>query len=202
MAKRYKLVPENLAKRLLMQDEMSTYDEKKPDAILRSNMPDDLKILLHADAARDVQVKKQRARSTPLLVKNTDAQQTIKVDRIPQLLNSQKALEMHNFLKNHGISYNDEQQVVVNGQPVPNSFYPMLIRGLQNKAVGFQPGMTEVLNVLPANPPGMSKAVLRSHQVMTPSAATASTSTRSRRVIVSRKGIKFPQRGTGWTCLN
>lgn len=198
MAKKYKLVPENLLKRLLEKDEDVPL-KRKADDILKQDIPDDLKVLLYSDAARDLHAKQERMRNTPLLVKPVEdvTENVQKADRMPQVLNNQKAIDIHNFLKNHGISYNDEQQVVVNGQAVVNSFYPMMIRGLQNKALGYQPGINEVLRALPSIPPGVSKAVSRSFNT----AVTPYKTPTGRRTVIASRRIPKTQEGTGWTCL-
>lgn len=206
MAKRYKLVPETLVRRIMQQHSEDT-PSTQPASILKQTIPDDLKILLYGEAARDVNIKMKRKREEPLLVKSRDEPPKPKlVDRMQQFLNNQKAIGIHNFLNAHGITYNDDDEVVINGLPVPSSYYPMVIRGLQNYAIGYQPGMKEVIDALPFSPPDASKAVMVRYGPSTSSAATtgASSKTTTRKVVVhQRKKVSVPkQKGTGWTCIH
>lgn len=160
MAKRYKLVPESLYKRFLQPDDIST--KVKPDEVFRQTIPDDLKVLLYADAARDVQVKQQRKRSTPIYVKTIDeTSKPIAEDRMPKLLNNAKAVAIHDFLQKNGVTYNDNMEIVINGKPISNSVYPLMIKGLQNRGIGYQIGMKEVIDALPSLPPDVSKSILK-----------------------------------------
>ncbi len=203
MAKRYKLVPENLVRRFMQQHE--DIPTVNPASILKQTIPDDLKILLYADAARDVNLKLKRKREEPLLVKSRDEPPKPKpMDRIQQFLNNQKAIGIHNFLNAHGINYNEHDEVVINGTPVPNSYYPMVIKGLQNYAIGYQPGMREVIDALPFSPPDASKAVMirygpgpsPSTTAKTSASTSASTKVKKRKVIVPQ------QKGSGWSCIH
>lgn len=163
MAKRYKLVPESLYKRFLQPDDFTT--KTKPEEVFKQTIPDDLKVLLYADAARDVQVKQQRKRNTPIYVKSIDEPiKTTPIDRMPKLLNNPKAVAIHEFLKTNGVTYNDNMEIVINGKPIINSVYPMMIKGLQNKAIGYQIGMNEVIDALPSLPPDVSKSILKTNK--------------------------------------
>jgi len=209
MAQRYKLIPESLLKRLMHQVKEPT--NNSADDFLKKSLPDDLKVLLYADAARDVQIKEQRKRTAPLLVKTVDptpGPSAKTVERMPEMLNTPRLLGIHNFLKMHGVTYNDQNEVLINGTVIPTSFYPMLVRGLQNSSLGYQPGMNEVMQVLPSFPPGISKAVMQKYQ---PSSSTTTVAVRSQPVVrphmrktkvpVSRKKNVIKQTGGKWTSL-
>lgn len=212
MAQRYKLIPESLLKRLMHRVEEP--HKSGPEDFLKKSIPDDLKVLLYADAARDVHIKEQRKRAAPLLVKSMDvlpSPSAKTVERMPEMLNTPRLLGIHNYLKMHGVTYNDQNEVLINGTVIPTSFYPMLVRGLQNSSLGYQPGMNEVMQVLPSFPPGISKAVMQKYQ---PAAASSSASTTtvavrrppfvkppSRQVKVPRKKVTKTQKGGKWTCL-
>jgi len=166
MAKRYKLVLESLYKRFLQPDEITT--KTKPEDVFKQTIPDDLKVLLYADAARDVQVKQQRKRSKPIYVKSIDEPiKPILVDRMPKLLNNQKSIAIHEFLKKNGVTYNENMEIVLNGKPISDSIYPMMIKGLQNKSIGYQIGMQEVIDALPSMPPHVSKSFLKTSKSKT-----------------------------------
>jgi hypothetical protein len=208
MAKRYKLVPENLVRRFMQQHQHGEdTPSSNPTLILKQTIPDDLKILLYGDAARDVNLKSKRKREAPLLVKSMEEPPKFKpVDRIQQFLNNQKSIGIHNFLNTHGITYNDDDEVVINGVPVQGSYYPMVIRGLQNYAIGYQPGMKEVIDALPISPPDASKAVMIKYKTGTTTAATTSSSTaaksKSRKIVVYKKTKVPKQKGAGWKCIH
>lgn len=201
MAKRYKLVPENLVRRYMQQHDVDT-PSSTPASILKQTIPDDLKILLYADAARDLNLRAKRKREEPILFNSQDEQPKLKpVDRVQQSLTNQKSIGIHNFLNAHGITYNDDDEVVINGVPIPNSFYPMVIRGLQNHAIGYQPGMRQVIDALPIKPPDASKAVMvRYGPGPSDDATNTSPSTSGSKKTPRRRAGK--QRGTGWTCLH
>lgn len=214
MAKRYKLVPEALFRRYM---EVSGHDgqdehlEMRPKQILRANLPDDAKILFYGDAARDLNVKQVRKRDMPILLKDDDKEPIDKAgimseDKMISHINNPKGVAIHLYLKSHGITYNANNEVVVNGQDIPGSLYPLMIHGLADFRVGYQQGMTEVLQALPGVPPEVSKAVMMKY--MPQSSTTAATPTPSRTPSPSRKGSKKPpsvktkrrsQKGNGYT---
>lgn len=203
MAKRYKLVPESLYKRFLQPDEQPT--KTKPEAVFKENIPDDLKVLLYADAARDINVKQQRKRTTPIYVKSIDEpEKSIQVDRMPKLLNNATAIAIHEFLKSHGVTYNENMEIVINGKTILNSVYPMMIKGLQNKSIGYMTGTNEVLDALPSLPPGVSKAIAKMHK---PKGAAKQTGTGSSKMVTKmpKKKPKMhkdaKQTGSGWVSL-
>jgi hypothetical protein len=203
MAKRYKLVPENLVRRLMEQHGKDT-PVPNPASILKQTIPDDLKILLYADAARDVNLKMKRKREEPILVKSTSESPMPKaVDRIQSFLTNQKAIGIHNFLNAHGITYNEEDEVVVNGVPIKGSYYPMVIRGLQNFAIGYQPGMKEVIDALPFHPPDASKAVMIRYGPSSSTSAASQPKPRKQTVVATKRKVHVPkQKGTGWSCIH
>lgn len=203
MAKRYKLVPENLVRRFMNQQQNNDTPSINPASILKQTIPDDLKILLYGDAARDVNLKLKRKREQPLLVKSADEPVKVKQgDRIQAFLNNQKAIGIHNFLGAHGITYNDEDEVVINGVPVKHSFYPMVIRGLQNFAIGYQPGMKEVIDALPITPPDASKAVMIKYGPAAP--PDPAVNVKPKRPVTTKKKtvVITKQKGTGWFCIH
>ncbi len=213
MAKRYKLVPESLYKRFLQPDEPPI--RTKPEAVFKDNIPDDLKVLLYADAARDIQVKQQRKRNTPIYVKAVDEPtNTIQVDRMPKLLNNTKAVAIHEFLKSHGVTYNENMEIVINGKAIPFSVYPMMVKGLQNKGIGYQIGTTEVLDALPGLPPGVSKALSKTRNAkgaakqagagfskMVAKMIHPKTSKKHLKISKKKPKMQKQQVGSGWVSL-
>lgn len=195
MAKRYKLVPESLYKRFLQPDEQPI--KSKPEAVFKQTIPDDLKVLLYADAARDIHVKQQRKRTSPIYVQTMDEPaKVIKEDRMPKLLNNARAVSIHEFLKTHGVTYNDNMEVVVNGKTILNSVYPMMVKGLQNKALGYQTGTTEVLDALPGLPPGVSKTLAKMQKNKTLAKQTGAGMSKNK-----QPRMQVKQQGSGWVSL-
>jgi hypothetical protein len=198
MAKRYKLVPEALFRRYMEasgQDGQDDHLEMRPKQILHTNLPDDAKILLYGDAARDFNVKQVRKRDMPILVKDDDKNTIDKVgimseDKMISHINNPKGVAIHLYLKSHGITYNANNEVVVNGQEIPGSLYPLMIRGLVDYRVGYQPGMMEVMQAIPGVPPEVSKAVTIKY--MPKPSTSAATPTPVRSSSPSRKGFKKP----------
>jgi hypothetical protein len=202
MAKRYKLVPESLYKRFLQPDEQQT--KPKPEAVFKENIPDDLKVLLYADAARDINVKQQRKRTAPIYVKSIDEPaKTIQVDRMPKLLNNTKAVVIHEFLKSHGVTYNDNMEIVINGKTIVNSVYPMMVKGLQNKGIGYQIGTNEVLDALPSLPPGVSKTLAKMQKSKGTSKQAGAGSSKMHFKMTKKPKIskEAKQTGSGWVTL-
>jgi len=128
------------------------------------------------------------------------------------MLNTPRLLGIHNFLKLHGVTYNDQNEVLINGTVIPTSFYPMLVRGLQNSSLGYQPGMNEVMQVLPSFPPEMSRAVIQKYQPAAASSSTPSTTTvavrkpvvvrpLSHRTKNGKRKVNKTQQGGGWISL-
>ncbi|CAL8092266.1 unnamed protein product [Orchesella dallaii] len=212
MARRYKLVPESLYQRLVKPAEDEEHEETledKRDAILRQNIPDDLKVLLYSNAARDLSLKKIKRREKPLMVKNVESKETPSTDTsaastpgLASLLNNnKKALDLDQFLKTNSITHNEKMELVVNGAAIPNTNYAMVIKGIQNHYVGFQPGMNQVLNALKSIPDGLySKAVIAKYMptlLPIPSFSKASSSTppptASRKKVITSK-----RRNTTW----
>lgn len=205
MAKRYKLIPESLYKRFLQPDDQPI--KTKPEAVLRQAIPDDLKVLLYADAARDVHVKQQRKRAAPIYVKPVEEpSRKLREDRMPRILNNAKALAIHEYLKSHGVTYNDDMEIVINGKTMVHSVYPMMIKGLQNKNFGYQVGMNEVLDALPGLPPGVSKTLAKMQKVkdaakQTGSGFSKTVSSFKHFKTMPRMQNKRKQYGSGWVSL-
>ncbi|CAL8129926.1 unnamed protein product [Orchesella dallaii] len=152
MAKRYKLVPDTFVKRFLRSTDEEDYEEKLKqdrDNILKQNIPDDLKVLLHGDLSRNLNVKQILRREKPVLVKSIEKPNTPVGDRMIPMLTSQRASELYQYLKGQGISYNDKNEVVVHGIPTPGSSFPMILKGFQDSRVGVKSGMQQVIDALP-----------------------------------------------------
>ncbi len=201
MAKRYKLIPEALFRRYMEtsgQDGHDDYLERKARNILQTNLPDDAKILFYGDAARDLNVKQVRKREMPIMVQENDGDDkvnTMSEDRMISHFNNPKGVAIHLYLKSHGISYNANNEVVVNGKEIPGSLYPLMIRGLMDYRVGYQPGMNEVMQALPGVPPSVSKAVLTKYM---PQSSTVVTTTPSKTPSPPPKKKKHSQKGKGY----
>nr|DAC81373.1 TPA_asm: hypothetical protein [Orchesella springtail adintovirus] len=187
MAKRYKLVPESLYRQLMKPSDEEGHEvrlEHKRDSILNQNIPDDIKVLLYSNAARDLQLKRSRRRQKPILVKNIDTEKAVDTPKISlaSLLNNKKGMDLNNFLNQNKITHNDQMEIVINGSVVPNTSYPMMIKGIQNNQVGLQPGMLDVLKSLTNIPDGLySKPVIAKYMPsLMPKLTTPKTSPKTK----------------------
>jgi len=117
--------------------------------------------LLYGDAARDLNIKQVRRRTKPTIVESTNPTIEPSNTNISSLLSTKKAMDLDAFLKQNKILYNDKLEIILNGNVVPNTNYPMVVKAIQNHQVGLQPGMVEVLRALPSIPDGLySKPVI------------------------------------------
>ena len=162
---KYKLVSSSDFRRLNEEKNMDI----SPVKILKRKIPDDAKILLHGAASRDLEIKQEKRRNRPIKVepivtKEETFSSTTAVDRMPAILNNAKAIALYEHLKHHGIGYNEKGEVTIHGHVLPYTNLPMVIRGLTNYNIGYQPGMQQVLSALPNLPSNlMSSAVIRKH---------------------------------------
>lgn len=200
MATRYKLIKKDLLDRLLQKDGM---DDAMSDAhasrILKQNMPDDAKILLYGAASRDVHVKQAKKREAPLYIKKEEEE--AKIDTLPLMLGSPKALELYEHLRSNNIGSNEKSELVINGTAVPRTNLPLIIKALIDSRMGYQPGMQRVLKELPTMPTMISKSVLTKYgytpPIMPPpeqKQRTPSTVNKPKKVIAKRPKSQF---GTG-----
>lgn len=164
---------------------------QKSKQILRQKIPDDAKILFYGDAARDLNVKQVRKREMPIIVKDEDTPpRVMSEDRMIAHINNPKGVAIHQYLKTHGITYNANNEVVVNGQAISGSLYPLMIRGIMDYRVGYQPGIQEVMQALPTASPSFSKAIVAKYMPQSsPSKSGARSSVRS---------AKRSQKGSGY----
>ena len=170
---KYHVVSSADYRRLKQQDDEMVDDVRsKPLKILKEKMPDDAKILLHGAAQRDAEIKREKRKKRPIPVEPVLPKSALTngVDRMPAILNNAKAIALYEHLKQHGIGYNEKGEVTLHGHVLPNTNLPMVIRGMINYNVGYQPGMKEVLRALPTLPPSslMSSAVFKKHAQTSP----------------------------------
>ena len=168
---KYHVVSNAMYRRLKEQDD-EMVDDVRPSKILKEKMPDDAKILLHGAAQRDAEIKREKRKKRPIPVEPVLPKSALTngVDRMPAILNNAKAIALYEHLKQHGIGYNEKGEVTLHGHVLPYTNLSMVIRGMINYNVGYQPGMNEVLRALPAPPPSnlMSSAVFKKHAQSSP----------------------------------
>lgn len=63
-----------------------------------------------------------------------------------------KVKSIHQFLRQHGILYNDKYEVIIHQKALPGTIYPLIIYGLRDHRFGYQAGMREVMEALPLLP--------------------------------------------------
>jgi hypothetical protein len=113
MAKRMKLIPESLYNRLVKMQ--LTEEEDKPGPIkddkaslLEKNIPDDLKILLYQELARNLHQRQSNDKETPILVKNVEttpvSEPTVSDSAIPTIptIPPIPTTPAQTFYENHG----------------------------------------------------------------------------------------------------
>ena len=142
------LVPLPLYRRLMKaEDNKVDYVSPKQPKIMKQSLPDDAKILLYSDAVKDLNAKLAQRRKMPIFM---EQKQTEEVDRTPRMLSNNKtAIAIYEYLKQQNIQQNDKGEVNVQGNIVPDSHLPTVIRALMNVHMGSVPGMKEVLYSLP-----------------------------------------------------
>ena len=160
---KYKMIPAALYQRLMeAEDDKVEYASPKPTKIMKQQLPDDAKLLLYSDAMRDLNIKLAKRREAPIIMQEKTPD--VGEDLMPKLLNNEKAVEIYEFLKQQGISANQKGEVVVQGNLIPYSHLPTVIRALMNYHIGIVPGLKEVLASLQSTPSGLiSSSVLKKH---------------------------------------
>ena len=160
---KYKMIPTALYRRLMeAEDDKVEYASPKPATILKQQLPDDAKLLLYSDAMRDLNIKLAKRREAPILMEEKKSEES--EDLMPKLLYNEKAIEIYEFLKQQGIKANQKGEVVVQGNVIPYSHLPTVIRALMNYHIGIVPGLKEVLASLQSAPTGLiSSSVLKKH---------------------------------------
>ncbi len=70
-----------------------------------------------------------------------------------------KVKSIHQFLRQHGILYNDKYEVIIHQDTLPGTIYPLIVYGLRDHKFGYQTGMKEVLKALPSLPKDICSTV-------------------------------------------
>lgn len=149
-----KLIPEKLYDKLMLLNKLNltqaneTDDEKS--IALDGDFPDEVKIMLYQQAARNLIAKDTAIKNTPVLVKNVDPVPTVPVippaPPVPTPLTVIKSKGLPGifmYLRSLNILPSDANEISINGIPIPKSNYNDLLSqfsGIRKKkdVIGFE----------------------------------------------------------------
>lgn len=156
--RKMRLVPESYYENIILKNLKSQIEpearlEKRQKSILDKKIPDDLKLLLYNQFARNLVTKRTRRRKKPILVEQEKSNEkqpiTYELPEYISSIQSPKAADLYRILKAYGITNTVNDQVIINDRIIPTSNMRNLLQALTDAKYGYTAGLSETLNVLP-----------------------------------------------------
>jgi len=155
--KRMKLIPEQLYNQLMViaKNGSEKLEEEKA-SVLEGSLPDEIKVMLYQQAARNLFTKEKNISNTPILVKNVDPPQEITVSSptgsspsavLATVVGVKRAPMIFIYLRKLNILPNTNNEITIDGNVLQNSNYTELLQQLSgNSKMRRIGGIDQVVN--------------------------------------------------------